>query len=181
MPIESDTSISKADKMAHLKKWWTKDMEAFVMAGYSRADFEKMTAESRLLFRKGTPELLQLCQNLDIEMLIVSGGISELIHESLRILEDEETKDDVIVDFSSIPILSNRFKFDDEGDRDGMGVVTGYRKPLITSGNKQEIIYDEVGMDLRRNAIVMGDIVEDGSMVRDSAHDVLLRVGFLNS
>ena len=161
--------------MAHLNKWWTKDMEAFVMAGYNRADFERMTAESRLLFRKGTPELLQICQNLDIEMLIVSGGISELIHESLRILEEEESNDDVISDFSSIPILSNSFLFD------GKDQVTGYRKPLITSGNKQEIIYDEVGVDLRRNAIVMGDIVEDGSMVRDSAHDVLLRVGFLNS
>ena len=62
-----------------------------------------------------------------------------------------------------------------------MGLVTGYSKPLITSGNKQEIIYDKVGVELRRNAIVMGDIVEDGSMVRDSAHNVLLRVGFLNS
>ena len=100
-----------------------------------------MTAESRLLFRKGTPELLQLCQNLDIEMLIVSGGISELIHESLRILEEEETNDEFSADFSSIPILSNKFKF----DRD-LGVVNGYRKPLIHSGNKQEIIYDEVGV-----------------------------------
>ena len=35
-------------------------------------------------------------------------------------------------------------------------------------------------MDLRKNVIVMGDIVEDSQMVRDANHETVLRVGFLN-
>ena len=53
--------------------------------------------------------------------------------------------------------------------------------PLIHSGNKAEIIYDESAHRIKRNAIVMGDIVEDATMIRDAKHGTVLRVGFLNS
>ena len=34
---------------------------------------------------------------------------------------------------------------------------------------------------MRKNIVVMGDIVEDADMVRDSQHGTILKVGFLNS
>ena len=63
----------------------------------------------------------------------------------------------------------------------GTGRVNGYKTPLIHSGNKAEIIYDESAHRIKRNAIVMGDIVEDATMIRDAKHGTVLRVGFLNN
>jgi len=42
------------------------------------------------------------------------------------------------------------------------------------------VIYDESDLLLRRNVVVMGDIIEDSLMVRESHHDTILRIGFLN-
>jgi phosphoserine phosphatase len=88
MPIEMDASIPREEKLKHTEAWWSGDMKAFSSAGYSRRDFEKMTKESKLLFRRGTQDLLRLCKKLDIPLVIVSGGIHELIEESLRLLEE---------------------------------------------------------------------------------------------
>ena len=43
------------------------------------------------------------------------------------------------------------------------------------------MIYEESEHRIKRNAIVMGDIVEDATMVRDRKHGSVLRVGFLNT
>ena len=152
-------------------------MEAFSSAGFTKADFTRMTEESKLMFRKGSQHLLKLCQGCDIRFLIVSGGISELIQHSLRMLERHNLdQGEQSHDFTSVGILSNEFEY----SNDSASTVSGYREPLIHSGNKQEVIYDHSGVDLRKNVIVMGDIVEDSQMVRDANHETVLRVGFLN-
>ena len=86
LPIERDTRMSREDKMAELDKWWMSDMKAFTSAAYSKSDFAQMTRESKLLFRNGTLELLEMCQAEQVQLLLVSGGIYELIEESLRLL-----------------------------------------------------------------------------------------------
>jgi len=108
--------------------------------------------------------------------MIVSGGIYAIIDHSMRMLERHELSgpDEAPHDFSFINILSNKFEFDNKG------IVCGYEVPLIHSANKREVIYDELDMVLRRNIIVMGDIIEDSFMVRESHHDTILRIGFLN-
>ena len=88
MPIEKDGSLAREEKLKHIEAWWLQDMNAFSTAGYSRKDFAKMTMESKLLFRRGTQDLMRLCQSLDVPMVIVSGGIYELIEASLRLLEE---------------------------------------------------------------------------------------------
>ena len=93
-----------------------------------------MTKESKLLFRRGTQDLLRLCKKLDIPLVIVSGGIHELIEESLRLLEEQPLRRSHgnKLDLHSITILSNQFEYDESVDR----VVKGYKLPLIHSSNK---------------------------------------------
>ena len=68
-----------------------------------------MTRESELLFRHGTRKLFRTCgTSTDVDMLIVSAGIYELIDQSLRLFERDVAGDD----FSSIRILSNQFSYD---------------------------------------------------------------------
>lgn len=138
-----------------------------------------MTVESKLLFRRGTKDLFRLCQSLDIKAMIVSGGIYELIEESLRLLERQPSSGDAMQeqhDFSWVNILSNQFEYEDQ-------VVKGYKTPLIHSANKLEVIYNaKRGKELlRKNVIVMGDIVEDGKMACVDTHKTILRIGFLNT
>ena len=57
--------------------------------------------------------------------------------------------------------------------------MNGYKTPLIHSGNKAEIIYDESAHRIKRNAIVMGDIVEDATMIRDAKHGTVLVLVFV--
>ena len=146
-------------------------MTEFSSARFTVDDFATMTRESKLVFRRGAQDVFRICLQHDIEMLIVSGGIYELIEQSLLLLEEENGKPG---EYSSISILSNQFEYEND-------TAVGYKTPLIHSGNKQGIIYDQVKVPLRRNALVMGDIVEDGGMVRHSEHETLLKVGFINT
>ena len=129
-----DANIPREEKLKHTEAWWLGDMQAFSSAGYSRRDFAKMTKESKLLFRRGTQDLLRLCKKLDIPLVIVSGGIHELIEESLRLLEEQPLRRSHgnKLDLRSITILSNQFEYDESVDR----VVKGYKLPFITSANK---------------------------------------------
>ena len=43
------------------------------------------------------------------------------------------------------------------------------------------MLYKDDTHNLRKNLIVMGDIIEDSKMPRDSEHDHLLKIGFFNT
>ena len=61
--------------------------------------------------------------------------------------------------------------------------MIGYQKPVVHSGNKQNVLYEDQYIDsasLKKNVIVMGDIVEDSHMASKSNHDTILAIGFLN-
>jgi len=89
MPLEKDSSLSSEERLKHLEDWWRSAMISFCSAGYSRRDFKKMTKQSKLLFRRGTQNLLRLCNKLEIPLVIVSGGVHEIVEESLRLLEEQ--------------------------------------------------------------------------------------------
>ena len=58
--------------------------------------------------------------------------------------------------------------------------VRDYKLPLITPFSKRQALYMEDGpVQIRRNVVVVGDIIEDARMVRSSKHDCVLRVGML--
>ena len=47
--------------------------------------------------------------------------------------------------------------------------------------SKQKVIYKDDTHTLRKNLIVMGDIIEDSKMPKDSEHENLLKIGFFNT
>jgi hypothetical protein len=44
--------------------------------------------------------------------------------------------------------------------------------------NKKDFIYDS---PMRKNVVVMGDIISDSRMVDDSQHEITIKIGFLNN
>lgn len=86
-PLEQDPKISLSEKFVHLDEWWTKDLTAFVTAGFNKTDFAHMTMTSKLIFRRSTLSIINECRQASLPIVVLSGGISELIEAAFKILK----------------------------------------------------------------------------------------------
>ena len=84
-------------------------------------------------------------------------------------------------------ILSNTFKYEDRYNQETQRVeptAVDYDPRLLTSLNKKEFVHESVEIELkhmmRKNAIVLGDIIEDLDMVTEEKHQEIIKIGFLN-
>lgn len=156
--------------------WWEENLRMFSAINLKREDFLHLVIESRLLFRYGIGELMQNVQKLRIPFSIVSGGVTEIIeaHFTAVMIGDEITDPDARKCWDQTRIYSNEFTYHEEG------FTVDFKRPIIHILNKQQFIYEQ-HKDFKRNIIVMGDILEDIHMVRETEHDVVLKIGFLNN
>jgi hypothetical protein len=106
-PLEQDPQISMEEKLVHLDEWWNRDMAAFVTAGFNKTDFAHMTITSKLIFRRSTLSLFNECRQASLPIIVLSGGIHELIEAAFKILQ----KADVTSNFDHVKIVSNRFTY----------------------------------------------------------------------
>lgn len=181
-PLEQDTSISLEEKLKHLDEWWTRDMSAFVSAGFNKTDFAHMTLTSKLLFRRSSLSLINLCREFKLPIVVLSGGIHELIEASFKILDQSQ--------MDHVTIISNRFTYHDTPDltydhvhegKDQLTKIVGFETPVVHPSSKQSVLYEsKEKTELPRNLIVMGDIIADSQMSRDHEHDHQIKVGFFN-
>lgn len=68
-----------------------------------------MTLTSKLIFRKGTGALINVCKEIGLPIVVVSGGIYELIDAALKILKAEHSN----LEVDHLKIISNRFTYKD--------------------------------------------------------------------
>jgi hypothetical protein len=70
-------------------------------------------------------------------------------------------------------VIANTFEYN-EGEE-----AVDYHRPSIHSINKQEFLYDGLvkhkACERLKNVMIMGDILEDARMVRDSEHSTVLK------
>jgi len=161
-------------------------MELFSSAGFDRADFAKMAIEGKLLFRHGTRSVLETCHDNGIELVVMSAGIYEYVESALQILthSKEEGYSKKLADEFNPIIVSNRFSYElsDHPTKSLLerAEVVGYKLPLVTPMTKRETIYSDEGpVRIKKNVIVVGDIVEDAAMAKTRKHDTILKVGIL--
>jgi HAD superfamily hydrolase (TIGR01544 family) len=174
-PIELDYTIPPAEKSTHMMTWWEHNLRIYSALGLTREDFLNMVLESRLLFRNGLGELMSTNDRLKIPFYVVSGGITEIIQSHfMTVMHNGEVKNESVAScWETTKVFSNEFNY--EADK-----TVGFKLPIIHVLNKQEVIYNS-NIDFKRNVIVMGDLLEDIGMVRQSEHDVVLKIGFLNN
>jgi len=82
-------------------------MTAFVTAGFNRTDFAHMTITSKLIFRRSTLSFVNECRKAGLPIVVLSGGIHELIEAAFKILQT----DDITANFDHVKIISNRFTY----------------------------------------------------------------------
>ena len=129
-PLEQNPHLSIVEKLLHLDEWWNKDLAAFVTAKFNKTDFAHMTLTSKLIFRKGTGALIKVCKEIELPIVVLSGGIHELIDAALKILKVEDTQ----LDFDHLKIISNRFTYKDSID--DLTSISGFITPVVHPASK---------------------------------------------
>lgn len=155
-PIEIDPTIPHDVKSEHMLDWWTQNLVMFQSLRLSPNDFLSMVSQAQLSLRYGILQMLERVATNQIPLVVVSGGIKEIIdttfHQILPLIDSEV----------NLHVLSNSFIYSN-------GVSVDYDRRILHSMNKKGFIYDnyrnQLEGSMKRNVIVLGDIVEDCEMV----------------
>ncbi|XP_027049962.1 cytosolic 5'-nucleotidase 3-like isoform X2 [Pocillopora damicornis] len=168
MPIEFSPDLSSAEKKPHMIEWWTKSHGLLTELGLKKNDISQMVEEAPVALRDGVEWFFVKLHEKKVPVLIISGGLGDLIKE---VIDQQSTL------YDNVTIIANFFKYE-------QGVMVGFKEELLFSNNKKERTKDLPYFDKikeRTNVIVMGDLPDDAH-VSDSPKytEVTLTVGFLN-
>ena len=168
-PIELDYNISFEEKERLIEKWYQDVMDLYYQYNLTKEKLEKSVAKSNLIFRNGMKEFLDKLQRQNIPVIILSAGIGNVIEQFLRANNCY---------FTNMHVISNFIEFDEKGN------MKKYNKKMIHSLNKT--IVGKLSLKLQKEietkeyAILLGDLIEDISMVPKEKLDTTLTIGFLN-
>ena len=71
--------LNKEDKRLMMVQWWEKSLGILANKNFKKQNYGKVVISSKILFRDGLSELLQLSQSLGVPLTVVSAGIKEII------------------------------------------------------------------------------------------------------
>jgi len=152
-------------------EWWDVAHGLMIKHGMpARAIIPRLVREAKMVPRPGALELLKRMEDLNVPVLIVSAGLSDVIEEFLR--QHGALSENVTV-------CSNRLNY--QADSTPKSVSP---EPPITSFTK-EYAYSSASAffaeHAKRKAIVqLGDSLTDVDPARHVPYDHLLSVGFVN-
>lgn len=168
-PYEFDQTLPMEERARYMQEWWEEHLALTVRARISKEKVLSIASRQHRYLREGAKELLKMLANEHVPLLILSAGIGDFI-EGMLSTEGALT--------SNIHIISNFFTYDKDGN------VDGYASRIVHSCNKDEghvrgTAYEHA-IGKRRNAILLGDTVDDLKMSKGMPHEQCIRVGFLN-
>lgn len=171
-PIEKDLSISLEERKKVMKQWWTEHFQLLIESNLNIKDIEKAVEHQDVELRKGTNQFLNVLKENNIPLVILSSsGLGE------ECIELYLKKRNLL--FDNIHIISNSFKWNDQGKAVGMNT------PIIHTLSKNETmvkdfpkIFEKVKE--RKNVILLGDSISDVEMITGFNYDNLIKIGFLN-
>lgn len=166
-PIENNETLAKAQKEEPMLEWWNNNMDVLCAMEdpISEKAFYNIDMKDMRL-RKDTYQLLRMLCDYQLPLIIISGGISNLIK---MVLHREKAM------LSNISVLSNEFLFEN-------GYLVGMNENVIHSQNKDKVdlprhIKEQV--EQRENVILLGDQISDIDMAYLSQAKESLKIGIL--
>ncbi len=168
-PFEHDQNIPRAERMNKMEEWWSKHNDLLIRSGLNKNDMDRVISAGHTKLRDGITETFKILEENNIPIVIMSGGPAYMIEKQLEfsgLLSD------------NVHIVANYYEYDENG------FMTGYKKPIVHSQNKHEIIlrdfpvFDEIKN--RTNVILLGDQIDDLGMIEGFDYKNLLTVGFAN-
>ena len=153
-------------------EWWERAHGLMMRYGVPKRQLiPRLVRDAKMIPRPGALELLKRLEELDVPVLIVSAGLSDVIEEFLR--QHGALSENVTV-------CSNRLNY--AADQTPQSVepspsITSFTKAYAYSSASS---FFEQHSD-RKNLLVLGDSVTDVDAAENVPYDKCLSVGFLNA
>ena len=183
---ERDTSLEFNKRKELVRTWFQLAFELYAKQGFHKDDIYKMVTEVmnvpnnvNFAFRDGIKEMFETSLSFKIPVVIISGGIKEVIVILLQILLGDNLYTQLIQNKLLI-ILANSFSYDSS-----TLIVNGYDNPFIYTFNKSEYvanaIKNELSLDSENiNIIVIGDHLNDYDSITQCNCPNVIGIGFVN-
>jgi len=153
-----------------------------------------MMLKSNMACRHGIIELFDQMRETKIPMLVVSAGIKDnidtIFQEMLRGISGpwiHKMSYEELQALYNFKVIANTFKYDlkpDPVSRRMEKTIADFDDRVLHCMNKREFVNEihreELQPMMRKNVLVLGDLVTDIDMVDPNRHDQMLKVGFLN-
>lgn len=170
-PIEIDYNISKEEKLKHMKYWYSECMNLYYKYNLSKKQLQDSISNSDIKFRKGFKEILIKMHSYRIPVVILSAGIGNTIKQFLE--ENNCLFNDTMY------IISNFIEFDENGKVkkfDNNKFIYTINKKM--NGHLPKEFFEKIKN--RKYKMLIGDLVEDISMVNRNELDTTITIGILN-
>lgn len=168
-PIEINPNIPLDEKRQKMHEWWSKHFDWIAKNGLTKKIIEQVVKERPLRFRKGALEFMEMLNEHEIPLVIMSAAPGDMLAEYLE-------QNGLM--FPNVYIISNRYKFNSQGK------AIAIQEPIIHTFNKTEVSLEEYPIYShirnRRNVLLLGDSVGDIGMVEGFPYSHLIKIGFLN-
>lgn len=152
-------------------EWW--DVAHGLMIKHSmppRHIIPRLVREARMICRPGSLELLKRCEQLNVPVLVVSAGLSDVIEEFLR--QHGALSENVT-------ICSNRLNY--EADSTPKSVSPAQPITSFTKATAYQSASSFFAEHAARNCIVqLGDSLTDVDPAKNVPYEHLLSIGFVN-
>lgn len=175
---EFDTSYDFEFRKKKMIEWYTKNIELYYNPNFTLDSIEKMIQKLKhnIKFRPKLKEYIELLMEMDIPLIIESGGITQFIHGILKYIIPDI---DELIEKKKIAIISNKFKFDPISKG-----CCGIEREVIHCFNKADFIGNIIKNEYKeaKNILVLGDNLGDADCVKKLDVDInnVIGFGFIN-
>ena len=177
MKYETDASYDKSIREKKVHEFYSKSLDVYINPNFTRNSIGKMLKKLKEKFelRKYTKDLFEMLIKLGIPIIIVSGGVKEVIIDLLKkCIKNFEN----YLAQKKIIIIANDLYFEE-----GKGCV-GHSTDVIYAFNKSNFVKESIKKNFPevKNVIVMGDHVNDYDSVQDLEiiKNNIIGIGFVN-
>ena len=177
MKYETDNTYDKKIREKKVHEFYSKSLDVYINPNFKRNSVGEMLEKLKEKFelRKYTKELFELLIKLEIPIIIVSGGVKEVI---VDLLKKSIKNFELYLEQKKIEIIANELYFEE-----GKGCI-GHSKNVIYAFNKSNFVKENIKKNFPevKNVIVMGDHLND----YDSVHDLeisknnIIGIGYVN-
>lgn len=174
---ERDTSIDIKIREQKMHEFYSKSLDIYINPKFTRDSIGKMLEKLKDKFeiRKYLKEYFELLIELEIPIIIISGGIKEVIIDLLK----QSIKDfELYCTQKKIMIIANELIFDKEN-----GCI-GYNPDVIYTFNKSSFVKKIIEKNFPQieNYLIFGDHLNDYDSVLDLnlTQEHIIGFGFIN-
>ena len=177
MKYETDASIDIKIREKYVHEFYAKSLDVYINPNFTRESIGKMLEKLKEKFelRNYIKEFFELLIKLEIPIIIVSGGVKQVIIDLLK----KSIKDfELYCKEKKIIIIANELYFDEKKG------CTGYSDDVIYAFNKSSFVKEVLNKNFPEieNILLLGDHLNDYDCVKDLnlTLDNVIGFGFVN-